>query len=106
MILISLSLMSRIMDTSALMMSICLLSFLTGLDGGFSWFVSSVENLHIVRVEMHIHRVLVLQCVLVYRGLRDFGEFSVGSDVVVLLIVEARTSLDHGQFANLRLPKW
>merc|ERR1719291_14039 len=34
------------------------------------------------------------------------SEFSVGSDVVVLLIVEARTSLDHSQLAHLGMPKW
>ena len=33
-----------------------------GLDGRSSWLVFSVENLHIVGVEMHVHWVLVFHC--------------------------------------------
>ena len=52
------------------------------------------------------YKFKVLTCILVYRGLRDFCEFSVGSNVVVLLVMEARPGLDHRELPNLRLPKW
>ena len=38
-------------------------------------------------------------------GLGDLGELAVGTDVVVLLVVEAGPGLDHRQLADLRLTK-
>ena len=55
--------------------------------------------------EVLCESVISLTCILVNGGLRDLGELAVGSDVVVLLVVEAGPGLDHRQLADLRLTK-